>query len=87
MKTKNKENLTLISDYERFNPLLQLLQTNNSLEPSNVGHRTSGNNSPIFGNITINSSSELEIANMKVLYLEQRLKDKEEIIELLKPKK
>ena len=84
MKTKNREEFTLTSDYERLNPLLQLLQTNNSLEPSNIGHRTSGNNSPIFGNITVNSSSELEMANLKVSYLEQIIKNKEELISLLR---
>jgi hypothetical protein len=50
---------------------------------NNFGHTTFGNKSPITGNIEI-FQSELDKAYLKIEYLEQRLKDKDEIIELLK---
>jgi hypothetical protein len=55
------------------------------LRHSNIGHTTSGDNSPINGDIEINTcKAALGTANTKIEYLEQRLKDKDEIIELLK---
>jgi len=50
----------------------------------NIGHTTHGDNSPIFGSITVNSSSEYETACLRVSYLERLLQDKEMIISLLK---
>ena len=53
----------------------------------NIGHTTNGNYNQI-GSIEINSCPiKLEKALLKIEYLEQTLKDKEEIIELLKSKK
>jgi hypothetical protein len=50
-----------------------------------IGHSNSGNYSTVSGDITINEClSELELAKVKISYLERMLKDKEEIIELLK---
>jgi hypothetical protein len=50
-----------------------------------IGHTTLGDNSPINGDIEINTcKAALGMANTKIEYLEQRLKDKDEIIELLK---
>jgi hypothetical protein len=50
-----------------------------------VGHTTAGNDSPIAGNININVyKSELEKLKLKITYLERILKDKEDIIDLLK---
>ena len=55
---------------------------------SNIGHTTTGNFSPISGDITISDYKwELELAKLQISHLEQRLKDKDEIIELLKSKK
>ena len=54
---------------------------------SNVGHSTTGDFSPINGNITIEECrSELEIAKVKIAFLEKSLEDKERIIELLSSK-
>jgi len=54
----------------------------------NIGHTTSGNHSPITGDIEIdNCKSELEKSNMRISYLEQIIKDKDKIIELLSNKK
>jgi len=51
----------------------------------NIGHTTNGDHSPISGDININKCiTELEAAKLKISYLEQRIKDKEEIIEILK---
>jgi transcriptional regulator with XRE-family HTH domain len=53
----------------------------------NIGHSSIGDHSPIIGDIRVNEcKAELEKANLKIAYLEQMLKDKEEIIELLKSK-
>jgi hypothetical protein len=58
------------------------------LKSINVGHRTKGDYSPITGNIEIKTCvAELDKANIKIRYLEQIIKDKEEIIGLLKSKK
>ena len=55
------------------------------LRKNNIGHRTNGNNSPISGNIEIQiCKSELDLANTKILYLEKIIKDKEDIIQILK---
>ena len=55
------------------------------LRDVNIGHTTNGDNSPISGDIEIfNCKSEIELANTKISYLEQIIKDKEELIELLK---
>jgi transcriptional regulator with XRE-family HTH domain len=55
--------------------------------PNNIGHKTTGHHSPISGNIEINNcKSELEKANLHIEYLEKTIKDKEEIINLLKSK-
>ena len=52
---------------------------------SNIGHTTTGNFSPISGDITVADFKwELELAKLQISHLEQRLKDKDEIIELLK---
>jgi hypothetical protein len=50
-----------------------------------VGHSIAGNDSSIAGDININvCKSELERLKLKVTYLERMLKDKEDIIDLLK---
>ncbi|MCL2597272.1 MAG: XRE family transcriptional regulator [Paludibacter sp.] len=57
---------------------------NNQQINNNIGHHTNGNYSPITGNIEINTCrQELEKANLKISLLEQIIKDKERIIELL----
>ncbi|MDR1112225.1 MAG: hypothetical protein LBL18_00465 [Bacteroidales bacterium] len=58
------------------------------LKFDNIGHTTTGDHSTIKGDININEvSKELELANLKIAYLEQILKDKQDIIEILKNKK
>jgi hypothetical protein len=55
------------------------------LRNDNIGHRTNGDHSPISGNIEIQAcKSELDVANIKISYLEKIIKDKEEIIQILK---
>jgi hypothetical protein len=55
------------------------------IRANRVGH-TSGDRSFIKGDIikVEGASSQLEIAQLKIAYLEERLKDKEELIGLLK---
>jgi transcriptional regulator with XRE-family HTH domain len=56
-------------------------------ESGNIGHSSAGDYSPICGDIDIDSyKSDLEKANLKIEYLEKIIKDKEEIINLLKSK-
>jgi len=58
------------------------------LKSNNIGHTTTSDNSPINGDTSINEyKMELEMAKLTISHLEQRLKDKDEIIELLKNKK
>ena len=55
------------------------------LRNNKIGHCTNGDNSPISGNIEIQTyKAELDFANIKISYLEQIIKDKEEIIKILK---
>ena len=56
----------------------------NMINNGSIGHVTSGNYSPITGNIEINTyRKDLEKANLEIEYLKEILKDKEKIIELL----
>jgi hypothetical protein len=67
---------------------LLLKSDGNMLRNAHIGHTTNGDYSPITGNIEVNNCpNELEKALLKIEYLEKTLKDKEEIIELLKTKK
>jgi transcriptional regulator with XRE-family HTH domain len=55
------------------------------LQRNNIGHYTSGNNNPISGNIEIQTYKlELDLANIKISYLERIIEDKEELIQILK---
>ena len=52
----------------------------------NIGHTTGGYNSHISGNIKVGIAEGVEKEKIKVEYLERIIKDKDEIIELLKNK-
>lgn len=60
---------------------------NNAEVDSNhkIGHKTDGKNSPITGNIDISYyKSELDIAKVKIEYLERIIMDKDKTIEILR---
>jgi hypothetical protein len=113
---RNKPSETILKafleKYTQVSSVWLLTGEGKMLKTSHIGHTTSGDNSPIEGDITVTECrGELEkamtkiahleeimkgkdtkitelkdqIAELKVLF-EQRLKDKEEIIELLKNK-
>jgi transcriptional regulator with XRE-family HTH domain len=76
---------SILNAFADINTEWLLMGRGDMIKEKGIGHTTIGDNSPINGDITIGDCrTELEVANVKIAYLEKMLKDKEEIIELLK---